>query len=225
MGDMGIFLTMFGIVFGGFIVWIVYTNISNNMGKNSKNIANKAELIIKKDMSSKYARCTFYMNNDYDNGYSQSEWLKLFKEDVIDKELDKDSEKYAEAVAPFINAIVVDDTGFYARRGTENLEHSGNQFNPGVSDEISMGYFVEPYEYVKDKENAAKYAQVKAQTKTTVSYDSSASDLRKAKKRYEDAVFNHKRFKGSSLETFYELQEKEAYAALLSAQAKYDSRK
>ena len=52
---------------------------------------------------------------------------------------------------------------------------------------------------------------------------SAASELRKAEKAYSDAVYNHKRFIGHSMETHYEIQEKKAYAALLSAQAKYDA--
>ena len=154
MEAMGVFLTMLGVVFGGVIVWIVYMNISNNMAKNSKNIAKKAEIMIKRDMASKFEECTFYMNNDYDNGYSQKEWMNLYKERVIDKELDKDSEEYAEAVAPFVNAIVVDGK-FYMRRGMENKEHSGEHFDPGINDKISTGYFIEPYEYVKDVKRAA----------------------------------------------------------------------
>ena len=153
MEEMKVMLIMLGLIVGGVIAWIVYTNISNNVAKNSKNIAKKAEHIIKKDMSSKCARCTFYMNNDYDNGYSQSEWLKAFKESVIDKEWDKESEEYAEAVAPFINAIVVDDTNYYLRRGMENMAHTCAKFQPGVNDRVSLNYFVEPYEYIEDEEN------------------------------------------------------------------------
>lgn len=208
MEDMKIFLTMLGVVFGGVIAWIIYLNISNNMAKNSKSIARKAEIMIKKDMSSKRARCTFYMNNDYDNGYSQSEWLKLFKREVIDKGFEKDSEEYKAAVAPFINAIVVEGT-YYVRRGMQNMAHSLEKFLPGINDDISLNYFVEPYEYVKNEVRTSNYAQPKT---TTVSRDSSASDLRKAQKAYSDAVYNHKRFKGGPLETYYELQEKKAYA-------------
>ena len=157
MEDMKVFLTMLGVVFGGVIAWIVYLNIGNNMAKNCKNIAKKAEILLKKDMSSKYARCTFYMNNDYDNGYSQGEWMKLFKERVIDLELDKDSEEYAEAVAPFINAIVIADEGHYIRRGCEFIENTLTPFSPGNNDRISLNYFVEPYEYVKNEESAKAY--------------------------------------------------------------------
>jgi len=231
-------LKVMGLTLGAIVVAII---LFANIGKirkaaltatlKKKNAAKLSDMMLKKDMSSKCARCTFYMNNDYDNGYSQSEWLKLFKEDVIDKELDKDSEEYAEAVAPFINAIVVGDTGYYLRRGMENLDRAYERFLPGVNDQISLNHFVEPYKYYKHK--ITKQTQAEQNYKDTSAEKGSSPlasmnaqrELFFAQKRHRDAVYNHKRFKGSSLETFYELQEKEAYAALLSAQAKYDSRK
>ena len=187
MDDMAVFLTMLGVVFGSVIVWIIITNIRNNMAKNSKSISKKAEIMIKKDMSSPYARCTFYMNNDYDNGYSQSEWMKLFKDQVIDQGLDKDSEEYAEAVAPFINAIVVNDSGSYMRRGMENMVHSLERFEPGVNDRISLNYFVEPYEYVKDEERAIiSKAEAAARRKKW----EEEAPLRAARARCDNCVHN-----------------------------------
>ena len=38
-------------------------------------------------------------------------------------------------------------------------------------------------------------------------------------------VVAHKKFQGTASETMYEMREKRAYAALLSAQAKYDNTK
>ncbi len=157
MEEMKVFLTMLGVVFGGVIAWIVYLNIGNNMAKNCKNIAKKAEILLKKDMSSKYARCTFYINNDYDNEYSQSEWLDYYKE--CTEGLDKDSKEYTEAVAPFINAIVVSNIGHYIRRGCEFRENTGEVFVPGRNDRISLNYFVEPYKYVKNEVRTAKRSE------------------------------------------------------------------
>ena len=53
MEEMKVMLIMLGLIVGGVIAWIVYTNISNNVAKNSKNIAKKAaqryvELLSKK---------------------------------------------------------------------------------------------------------------------------------------------------------------------------------
>lgn len=156
MDDGKVFLTMLGVLAGAVVVLFVYNVFIKNALLKRKSIAGKAESVLKKDMSSKCSRCTFYMNNDYDNGYSQSEWLKAFKESVIDKEWDKESEEYAEAVAPFINAIVIDDTNYYLRRGMQNMAHSLEKFQPGVNDRISLNYFVEPYEYNKDEEREAQ---------------------------------------------------------------------
>lgn len=154
MESMQVFLIMIGVLVGAAVVFFIYNVFIKDALLKGKSIAAKAESLLKKDMSSKYARCTFYMNNDYDNGYSQSEWLQLFKEEVVDKGLEKDSEEYAEAVAPFINAIVVEGK-YYMRRGMQNLEHSGECFDAGVNDRISLNYFVEPYEYAKDTKRAA----------------------------------------------------------------------
>lgn len=176
-----VFLTMLAVLFGGVIAWIVFLNIGNNMAKNCKNIAKKAEILLKKDMSSKYARCTFYINNDYDNEYSQSEWLDYYKE--CTEGLDKDSKEYTEAVAPFINAIVVSNIGHYIRRGCEFRENTGEVFVPGRNDRISLNYFVEPYKYVKNEVRRTSSTQTRT---TTVSHNSSSDRLTLAEKREID---------------------------------------
>ena len=238
MEEMKVMLTMLGVIVVGVVAWIVYTNIRSNAAKNSKSISKKAELIMKKDMSSKCARYTFYMNNDYDNGYSQSAWLRLFKEEVIDKGLEKDSEEYAAAVAPFINAIVVEGS-YYMRRGMQNMEHSLEKFEPGVNDRISLNYFVEPYEYIEDEE-AASEARARAASRK-ISYSSHSrpapaqpqkkplsalerAELRNARKNYESAVNAHKMHRNSSSAHIYEALEKQAFARLMSLEAKYAGR-
>lgn len=150
-------LKIMGIVFGAAILWFIYTIFIKDKLLQRKSIAGKVESILKKDMSSKYARCIFYMDNDYDNGYSQSEWLNLFKKSVADKEWDKNSKEYTEAVAPFLNAIVVADEGHYIRRGCEFIENTLTPFIPAHNDRISLNYFVEPYEYIKNEESAKAY--------------------------------------------------------------------
>lgn len=157
MEDMKVFLTMLGLMFGAVAVFFIYNVFIKDKLLKGKSLAGKVESVLKKDMSSRCARCTFYMNNDYDNGYSQGEWMKLFKERVIDLELDKDSEEYAEAVAPFINAIVIAAEGHYMRRGCEFIENTLTPFSPGHNDRISLNYFVEPYEYIKNEESAKAY--------------------------------------------------------------------
>lgn len=225
MEDMKIFLTMLGVVFGGVIAWIVYLNIGNNMAKNCKNIAKKAEILLKKDMSSKYARCTFYINNDYDNEYSQSEWLDYYKE--CTEGLDKDSKEYTEAVAPFINAIVVSNIGHYIRRGCEFNENTREVFVPGRNDRISLNYFVEPYKYVKNEVRRTSSTQ----TRTTVSHNSSSDrlasyerdEIERAKKKYEKIA--HYVATGRLPSVYNEASEKSAYAEYMRVLAKYAGKK
>lgn len=120
-----------------------------------KSLAEKVEMIIKQDLSTKYARASFYMGNNYHNKMNQADWNKYCQE-IIDNAPDKNSQEYAEAVAPIANAIVVDAEGFYLRRGMEDMSRKLVRFMPGVNDRISLNYFVEPYEYFENKELAAK---------------------------------------------------------------------
>ena len=122
---------------------------------NSASLEKKVENIIKTDLSSKYARASFYIGNNYHHKMSQADWQKYYQESV-DNTLDKNSQEYVEAVAPILNAIVLDKEGYYLRRGMENLERSLQRFLPGVNDRISLNYYVEPYEYFENKELAAK---------------------------------------------------------------------
>ena len=122
---------------------------------NSASLEKKVENIIKTDLSPKYARASFYIGNNYHHKMSQADWQKYCQEN-IDNTLDKNSQEYVEAVAPILNAIVLDKEGYYLRRGMENLERSLQRFLPGVNDRISLNYYVEPYEYFENKELAAK---------------------------------------------------------------------
>lgn len=122
---------------------------------NRASLGKKVENIIKTDLSSKYARAAFYIGNNYHHRMSQADWQKYCQERV-DNNLDKNSQEYVEAVAPILNAIVLDKEGYYLRRGMENLERSLQRFLPGVNDRISLNFYVEPYEYFENKELAAK---------------------------------------------------------------------
>lgn len=226
MEEMKVMLTMLGVIVVGVVAWIVYLNIRNNMAKNSKSIARKAEIMIKKDMSSKCARCTFYMNNDYDNEYSQSEWLQLFKESVTDKEWDKESEEYAKAVAPFVNALVVGEDKYLVRRGMENRANALEKFQPGINDRISLNYFVEPYEYIKNEVRRAKSAQ----PRTTAPHNSSSDrltleekrELDRAEQKYNYAIRMASRNPNREIAAN---EEKRAYAEYMRVLAKYAGKK
>lgn len=219
------FLVILGVVFVGFVVYCFSGDIKAAQLKG-KSMEGKAEALLKKDLSPGYARYTFYQNHNYDKAYSQSEWKALYEttQKVIQK-VDKESEMYAALLAPFINAIVVQETGYYARRGMQNREHSLEKFMPGVNDRVSLNYFVEPYKYVKDEQRAAESVQAEQErakriaAEAAVSY-SAASQVREAEKRYRDAVYKYERFKDSHLKTHYEIKKQEAYAELLAAQSK-----
>lgn len=68
MNDMEIYLTMLGVLGGAAVLFFIYNVFIKDKLLQGKSIAGKAASLFKKDMSSKCARCTFYMNNDYDNG-------------------------------------------------------------------------------------------------------------------------------------------------------------
>ncbi len=120
-----------------------------------KSLAEKVEMIMKKDSSPKYAEAGFYIGNNYHHRISQTEWIKYCQE-RLDPSLDKNSQEYAEAVAPIVNAIVVNRFGYYLRRGMEDLARAYKRILPGAKDRISLNYFAEPYNYVENKELAAK---------------------------------------------------------------------
>ena len=121
---------------------------------NKMSLAGKVEKIIKRDLSAEYARATFYIINDYYHKMCQADWQK-FCQERIDPSLDKSSPEYAEAVAPIMNAVVVNE-GYYLRRGMEDMSRKLVRFMPGVNDMISLNYFVEPYKYSKSERLAAK---------------------------------------------------------------------
>ncbi len=112
----------------------------------------KVEKIIKTDFSSEYARCKFYINNNYKRGYTQTEWQEYYQQQV-DNTLDKNSQEYAEAIAPILNAIVLDKEGYYMRRGMEDMSKKLERLRIGENDHISLNYFIEPYKYTKHKQS------------------------------------------------------------------------
>ena len=180
----------------------------------------KAEALMKKDLSSKYAGCTFYQLHDYSKPFTQKEWKSLWELfQKVTADVDKSTEDYGKLVSPFINAIVVGSDGYYVRKGMQSMEHSGEKFIRGVNDKISQGYFVEPYKYVKDEAAATKYEQEKAK------YEEETKDLRAAQQAYHAALRRYNEKKGTKSESYYEAQMQEAHARMLSAQIQYDNRK
>ena len=196
-----------------------------------KSLAEKAEMIMKQDFSPKYARASFYIGNNYHHKMSQADWQKYCQESV-DNTLDKNSQEYVDAVAPILNAIVLDKEGYYLRRGMEDLSRNLVRFQIGVNDDISLNYFIEPYKYTKHEVTQQPQAQAEQHYEVSSRGSSSSSlqqrmqaerDLRVAKQRYRDASSARVKYKGTSWESTYEAREKQAYAEMLSAQIKYDN--
>lgn len=244
------FLVMMGVVFGGAVLFFIYVNFIKPAQLKGKSIEGKVETLLKKDLSSGYASYTFYQNHNYNKAYSQKEWKALYETtQKVAQQVDKDSEVYAALLAAFINAIVVDESGYYARRGMENRAHSLEKFMPGVNDRISLNYFVEPYKYVKDEQRAAesvqseqKAAQERAQRAAT-SYAAAPpsapqgpkpltflekNELRSAQTHYDTCVREHAKAKtrnvSPSVVASCEAAEKRAFAELMRVQAKYAGR-
>lgn len=181
-----------------------------------KSLAEKAEMIMKQDFSPEYARASFYIGNNYHHKMSQADWQKYCQESV-DNALDKNSQEYAEAVAPILNAIVLDAEGYYLRRGMEDMSRKLVRFQIGVNDDISLNYFVEPYKYYRNK------VVQQPQAESAPSTQSQPSDyaLKRAEENYKRALRQSQRFKGTKMESVYANNEKRAFAELLSEQAKY----
>lgn len=220
------FLMILGLAIGAFVLWSLYPSIKDKL-YGAKSTAQKAEGIFKKDMSADYARCTFYIFNDYTKGYSQSEWKDYYQKQTTG--LEKGSPAYMEAIAPIVNAVVVDETGYLYRRGMENLRARYIPFQPGVNDNISLNFFVEPYEYKKSKSavaaNSYPASRSSAEDDKRRARVTAEHEMRQAEWEYTHALQMYEKYKGKIGETTYKAKERSAYAALLSARAKYDSLK
>ena len=180
---------------------------------NKMSLAGKVEKIIKTDFSPKYARAAFYIGNNYHHRMSQADWQKYCNE-RIDNTLDKNSQEYADAVAPIVNAIVLDDEGFYLRRGMENLDRSLQRFMPGVNDRISLNYFIEPYKYFENKELAAKSLAEEALRKEKYERERPIREAREAeRKAAQQQRYQEQRARREEEAARFERQRQERQAA------------
>ena len=150
----------------------------------NKSLAEKVEMIMKKDSSPKYAEAAFYIGNNYHHKISQTAWLEYCQE-RIDNTLDKNSQEYAEAVAPIVNAIVVDKYGYYLRKGMEDMNRKFKRFLPGLNDRVSLNYYAEPYKYIENKELAAKSRAEEAARKEAYERDRPMREAREAERKAE----------------------------------------
>jgi len=159
--------------------------------KEHRKIQNKKiPIALALDYDQKTARSTFYINHNYKKPYTQAgfhQWIEQ-QEDRI-KEMKDDPEgagengKKAQEEKKFLaartNAIVVDEHGYYARRGGEYLYGGHIEFIPGNNDKIANGYFLEPYKYSGTKTSGTKPSSGKT----------GASSPRKPSTKITPAVF------------------------------------
>lgn len=194
------------------------------MDKQKEANRKKAPRIIAKDFSSDARRCKFYLNNNYDEPYSQGQWMEMYREICAQND--------PQLLAPMYNAIVVDEGGYYLRRGLEKLVCVS--FAPGVNDEISMTFAVEPYTYKKVKRTQTAQSSTSARSTSSaratspsgnmLSY-SEQNEISEAKRRYERAVARASGYSGSKmLAEMNADEEKRAYAEYMRVLAKYAGR-
>lgn len=192
----------------------------------------KADKILARDFKGSAGECRFYINQDYKNPYTQAEWLKLYKE--------LSSQDNPEVLVPMYNAIVVDSTGHYLRKGLQWMLHNPQAFCPGENDMIPIDYAVEPYTYNKNPAKPAaapsrSYSrpaptppqpQPQSQPKPLTFWDK--QELRSAQRHYESCVNSLAKAKRNNMDAgsiaYWEGCEKKALAKLLSVQAKYAGR-
>lgn len=101
------------------------------------------------------------------------------------------------------------------------------QFQAGVNDQISLNYFVEPYEYVKNDNRRATPAQPRT---TTVSHNSSSDrltleekrELDRAEQKYNYAIRMASRNPNREIAAN---EEKRAHAEYMRVLAKYAGKK
>lgn len=196
-----------------------------DMNKRKEANLKKASKILAKDFSQKAARYRFYMNNNYSDPYNQRQWMELYEKNK--------STGDPQALVPMYNAIVTDENTYMIRRGLELVEHRYQQLKPGVNDEISNTFAVEPYTYTKAKyamaaanrSDAASSVRCSAQADNSLSF-AEKKEIEDAKRRYEEAVRNASGYNGSPvLADIYANAEKRAHADYMRVLAKYAGRK
>lgn len=196
-----------------------------DLNKRKEANLKKASKVLAKDFSAKAARYRFFMNNNYDEPYSQRQWMELYEQNRASGD--------PQSLVPMYNAVSVDENGYLIRRGLEPMEHSYQKLNPGVNDEISNTFAVEPYTYKKAKYAmaAGNHATATSTARTSAQADNRLSFAEKkeiddAKRRYEEAVRNASGYNGSQvMADIYANAEKRAYADYMRVLAKYAGRK
>lgn len=106
--------------------------------KDQKNKQTTANKVLSKDFSTSNARAKFYIDHDYTNPIDYEDWCEKFRDLSSD-----DGDLYVQ----WHNAIVVDEDGYYIRRGSEDMRNKLERFLPTRNDELKKFYRIDPYNY------------------------------------------------------------------------------
>lgn len=196
----------------------------------------------------------FFINHNYDEPYTQSEWAELYRK--------LKAEKDPQALVPMYNAVAVNSEGYFRRRG---LYLGKDYFRIddflGHGDKIEPENAIDPYTYRKRprfEENRMsdalrkKYHWENAYEKemrkirlpsgaSSGSYSGASmgsgpapsrglsstekAELDRAKRKYEDAVARASYHRGDKVKTsVYDDAEKRAHAEYMRVLAKYSGR-
>lgn len=102
----------------------------------------KAAEALAGDFDVKHKDDLFFINNNYDEPYTQSEWAELYKKLKADKD--------PQALVPMYNAVVVNSEGYFRRRGLNlDKDYFSIQDYLGHGDKIEPKNAIEPYTYRK----------------------------------------------------------------------------
>ena len=205
----------------------------------------KAPRILAADFKKNMEECTFFINHNYDQPYTQSQWAELYKE--------LNAKNDPQALIPMYNAIAVNSHGRILRRGLEKNLDGISHFSIDSTDKLSDKHAVEPYTYQKKYTllQCAEFYEAHPQwaRKIPVSSHSSSgqssytayraparnqpakrqelhawerAELNNAKHRYMHAVDEAKRHPESA--RIYESLEKKAHADYMRVLTKYAGR-
>lgn len=135
-GHLFVSLVSFALLFFFFLKW------RTNINEDEKKLKQAAK-VLAGDFDEKHKDDIFFINHNYNESYTQSEWAKLYKK--------LKAENNPQALVPMYNAVVVNSEGYFRRKGL--YEAGSGSFmvfdSEFYGDKIGSGYAIEPYTYCK----------------------------------------------------------------------------
>ena len=104
-----------------------------------------AHPVLARDFTTKAQKWRFIANKKDAKPVNFDQWWDMYK----DVSTNPNDEHYAE----WYNACVIDEDGFYIRRGSENLNGKLIKYIPGDNDELLRMWRVDPYEWYTNDED------------------------------------------------------------------------